>query len=278
MPRIVRSPWVAAALVLTLSGCAALKNLLSQAFVRPTLSFRDAKLGAVSLDSATIDLTFDLENPNGVGLSLAELDYAFFVEGKQVVAGKPPMGVTIPANGKTQLTFPATVKFADIAPVVTTFLTRDTASYRAQGSVGVKTPIGVVSLPLQHEGSFEVPKIPEVAFGTPRIASISLTGATVEFPVKVKNRNSYALPVDGVSGGLSIAGAKVGTLSTGDIGSLSGNGERMLTVPITVRFLQAASAARALQSGSATVRFDGVVRSGQLSVPIEFAQTLSFAR
>ena len=271
----LRSPWLAAAVVLMLSGCATLKSLLAQAFVQPKLTFRDAKLSGMSLDSATIDLTFDLDNPNAIGLSLAELDYAFFVEGKQVVAGKPKQGLTVPANGKTQLTFPATVKFADIAPVVTTFLTKDQAAYKAQGSVGVKTPIGLVRLPLSHEGSFEVPKIPEVAFGTPRF-SLQGFAAKVEFPVTVKNKNSYPLPIQGLVGGILVAGTNVGDVSTGDLGPLAGKGEKQLTVPLTIQLAQAASAVRAMQSGSTTVKFDGQLLSGAGKLPLQFQQRLSF--
>lgn len=278
MLRIVRSPWLLAALALTFTGCATLKSLLAKSFVQPTLTFRDAKVGAVALDQATIHLTFDLENPNPVGLSLAELDYAFFVEGKQVVAGKPPMGLTIPASGRASLTFPTTVKFADIAPVLTTFLTRDTAAYRAQGTVGVKTPIGVVRLPLEHEGSFDVPKLPEVAFGSPRIARLSLTSAVIDLPLKVTNKNGFPLPISGLTGGLSISGARVGTVSTGDLGSLTAKGVRELTLPITVNFLQAASAANAVRSGSGTLTFDGSVKSGATALPLDFSQTVRFTR
>jgi hypothetical protein len=170
------------------------------------------------------------------------------------------------------------VKFADVAPVLTTFLTKDSAAYKAQGTVGVKTPIGVVRLPLQHQGSFEVPKLPQVAFGTPRISSLSFTSAVVELPLKVTNRNSFPLPISSVAGGLSISGSRVGSLSRGDLGALSGKAERELTLPLTVNFLQAATAANALRSGSGTLSFDGAVKSGTASIPLDFSQTVRFTR
>ena len=43
-----------------------------------------------------------------------------------------------------ELVFPANVKFADIVPVVETFLNKDQALFRVQGSVGIDTPIGVI--------------------------------------------------------------------------------------------------------------------------------------
>jgi LEA14-like dessication related protein len=262
-----------------LAGCASMQKMLKNAFQKPRLTFKSARLSKASLSDATVDLVYQLDNPNPLGLSLASIDYAFFVEDKQVVAGTPPKGLNIAAKGKSELVFPANVKFADIAPVVTTFLNKDSARYKAQGSIGVKTPIGVLKFPLEHEGVFEVPKIPQVQFEAPRIANVTLQGATVEFPITVKNRNSFPLPVAGISGGLKVAGANVGNLNTGDLGLLEPGGTRQITLPLTINFLSAASAANALRSGgNAQVKWDGKLVSGGQNVPLDVSQLLNFRR
>jgi LEA14-like dessication related protein len=264
--------------LLTLAGCASLQRMAKNAFKKPTLTFKTARLADVSLADATLHLVYQLDNPNNIGLNLASVDYAFFVEGKQVVAGTPPKGLDIPARGRAELVFPANVRFADIAPVVHTFLTQDTARYKAQGSVGIQTPLGVLRLPLEKEGTFEVPKIPDVRFDTPRITNLTLTGATVEFPLTVTNRNAFPLPVGGISGALKLAGTSVGTLSTGDLGRMDANGTRQLTLPLTIQFARAASAAAALRSGSAQVSLDGRLVSNGQSIPLDITQFLNFKR
>src|SRR5262249_19861629 len=118
------------------AGCAELTKALKSAFQPPSLTFKNVSLANVSLDSATVNLAFQLNNPNPLGPTLSTVSYSFYVEGKQVVAGSPPQGLTIPSSGSRELVFPANVKFADVAPVVQTFLTKDTASYRAEGSIG----------------------------------------------------------------------------------------------------------------------------------------------
>src|SRR3982751_1576585 len=90
-------------LALSQSGCAALSKLLSDAFQQPTFSFKQVQLLDVSLGGATVNLVYTLHNPNPVGLSLAEVDYALFIEGKQLVAGRPPNGLTIPESGQADL-------------------------------------------------------------------------------------------------------------------------------------------------------------------------------
>ena len=264
--------------VLTLSGCAALQNLFKSAFQRPTFTFKTARLGAASFSDATVNLVWAVKNPNPFGLSLASVDYQFFVEGKQVVAGRPPTGLKIAASKTSEVVFPASVKFRDIAPVLETFLNKDTAAYRAQGTVGIQTPIGVLKFPLSRSGSFEVPKPPQVQLAAPRVTQMGISGATVEFPLTVTNRNSFALPISGLAGALKIAGANVGNLSTGDLGTLAARSPRQLTLPLKINFAQAASAAAALRGGTANVSFLGEVLSGSSAVPMSFSQNLTFQK
>ncbi|HZH02837.1 MAG TPA: LEA type 2 family protein, partial [Myxococcaceae bacterium] len=112
---------VALALALSASGCSLFRSLMGSVR-KPSLNFKKASLADASLSGITVNLVYTLSNPNPVALSLQEVDYRFFVEGKQVVAGRPPKGLRIPASGKGEITLPAQVKFADVAPTVQTFL------------------------------------------------------------------------------------------------------------------------------------------------------------
>ena len=270
---------VLAASVSVLSGCAYLQQFLKAAFREPTFTFKNMLLNDVSLGGLNLDTVWDLNNPNNVGVSLAAVDYALFIEGKQVVAGHPENGLQLAANGSSELHFPASIKFQDIADVVQTFLTKDFASWRAEGSLGVQTPIGVLKLPLAKDGQFEVPKLPDIVFGNPRVTSVTFTGATVEFPLTVTNKNTYALPVAGVTGNLAIAGSNVGTLSTGNLGAMEGKGAKQVSLPLTINFLSAAGAVvNAVRGGNAQVSFNAQVQSGPQTLPIKIDQLVSFVR
>lgn len=266
------------ALAVVLPGCAALNGLLKKGFQKPTLTFKTARLREASLGGATVDLVYTLKNPNPIGLSLASIDYTFFVEDKQLVAGKPANGLKLRSSGSSDLVFPASVRFQELAPALGAFLSKDVARYRAQGSVGIKTPLGVLNFPLSREGTFEVPKLPQVSLQPPRISNLSLSGATVEFPLVVVNRNSFPLPLGALTGALNVGGANVGQLTTPDLGLLDASGQRQVTVPLTISFARAASAASALRSGSGTVSFQGNVSSGGVAVPLSFSQATQFLR
>src|SRR3954469_23645333 len=96
----------------TFSGCATLSKL----FKKPTIVFKTARLSSASLSDATVDVVYEVRNPNTFGLSLSQVDYAFFVAGKAVVAGSPRKCLTLKARDSNELVFPANVNFADIVP------------------------------------------------------------------------------------------------------------------------------------------------------------------
>lgn len=270
---------VLVAVALSTSGCAYLAQFLRTAFQQPTLSFKSVSLTDLSLAGLTLDTIWVLNNPNEVGLSLASIEYALDVEGQQVVAGAPPQGLQIAPGSSSELHFPATLRFQDLVAVVDTFLNKDFASYRASGALGVNTPLGVLRLPLATEGQFEVPKVPLVQFGNPRITNVSFAGATVEFPLAVTNRNTYALPVSGLTGSVTLAGSTIGTLSTGTLGSMEGKGVKNLTLPLQVNFLSAVNAAAAIaRGGNVQVQLNAQVQSGGLNLPLSVNQLVNLVR
>jgi LEA14-like dessication related protein len=271
---------VAAALALSvLSGCAYLQKFLSNAFKQPSLVFKNANFTDFSLAGLNLDTVWELNNPNPVGISLASVDYALFIDSKQVVSGAPQNGLQLAANGASQLHFPAGIKFQDLVAVVDTFLNKDTAAWKAEGGLGVQTPIGVLRFPLAADGIFEVPKIPQIAFGNPRISNLTFQGATIEFPLTVTNKNSFPMPIAGVTGNLAVAGSNVGTISTGDLGAMTAKGARQVAIPINVNFFQVAgAAANALKGGQAPVTFNAQVQSGGQALPIKIDQLLTFTR
>jgi len=264
--------------LLFLGGCAALNEVLAASFQKPTLTFQRADLADVSLGGATVNLTYVVENPNPLGLSLAEVSYAFSVEGKQVVAGTPPSGLTLPANGRANLVFPASVKFQELAPALVTFLNKDKANYRAEGSIGIQTPIGILRLPLVKEGTFDVPKLPQVKVGQPQVTGVSFTGAQVNLPLVVTNKNAFALPIGGVDGAIQLGSASVGTVSTGDLGAIDAQGTRQVTLPLRLRFDNAATALTSLVGRPVTLGFRGSLKSGPISLPLDFSQTVTLQK
>ena len=75
-----------------------------------------------------------------------------------------------------------------------------------------------------------------------------------------------------------LSGVRVGEISSGDLGELEAGGTRKINTLLTLDFLRTAAAAQAVRSGAASMAFDGSVASGSLSLPLKWAQTVSFTR
>jgi LEA14-like dessication related protein len=269
---------VAVSSIAVLCGCAFLKQMAASGFQKPSLAFKDATLSDITLAGATVNLVFTVTNPNDAALSLAETDYKLLIEGKQVVAGKPPAGIRIPANGTGEVTLPASLKFADVAGSIADFLRKEQANYSAEGHIGVDTPIGIAALPFQKEGTVPLPKLPDVSLGTPKIGEIGLTSARIDVPLVFNNKNAFALPLGSVSGALRIAGADVGEVGAQPVGRVDPRAAKTVTLPVTVHFSQAMAAARAIREGRAHVAVDGQLAAEGAAVPFHVEHDVEFAQ
>lgn len=262
-----------------LAGCALLRSLVGAAFEKPTLAFKDAQVPSVDFEGAELDLTFLVTNPNSMGLNLAQATYALQIEGKQVLAGAPSRGLVIPAHATTAVTFPARIKWLDIVPALAALFAQDSVRYRASGSVGVDSPIGLITLPLEHEGTFSAPKLPRFEIGAPRIVSISLLGARLSVPLKIANANGFPLPIAGVLGDVSIGGATVGRVALPEQAPVAPGQEATLLIPLDVSFLSAGQAAtQAIKTGVAEVKIDAMLNAAGATLPLKVAKTVELQR
>lgn len=257
-------------------GCSLLQTLCGS-FHQPTLTFDRLELLDVSLTGATLNLHFNLHNDNPVGLKLASLSYNFAVENHPFFSGKPANGLQVRADGVTPLAFPAHVEFKYLAATIQTFLTKDVASYTASGSIGVSTPVGVVTLPLSKSGTFTVPKIPAVSVQAPTLNNISFTGAHLTLPVQIDNgRNFFPIPLGGLSTAVTINGAPAFAPSIPGQSPLGAHEKRVVNLGVDVNFAQAGMAvANALRNRRADIGLNGNLSVGGMTVPVSFRQSFN---
>jgi LEA14-like dessication related protein len=134
----------------------------------------------------------------------------------------------------------------------------------------------MVSLPLAHEGTFAIPKVPEAHFGSPRISGLTFAGGTVELTIVFGNRNRFPLPLGRLTGTVTMAGARVAEVRTEPVGVLPPSGQRAITIPVHVDSAKHYAAGRALQVGEASVSFSGTFESGPATLPIELQEKVRF--
>lgn len=266
--------------LVTTAACASLNRVLEAGqalFEKPTLSFQRANVRDISLEGAALDLVFQMTNPNDVGLDLASVAYNLEVEGKKVVSGAPEAGLKIPAKGSSELTFPAKIKFLDLAQTIEAVLTKEESSYKASGEVGVNTPIGVIALPLATEGRMKNPRLPKLSLQVPRVSNLSFSGARLTLPIKIDNPNAFALPVAGITGAISVAGTAIGNATAGSGATIAAGQAGTVELGVDLSFLSVGTAvATAIRNGGGDVGIDGALAVGGLRLPVKLQDHLSF--
>jgi len=273
-PRALPAALVAAALAgaLGLAGCAGLKDLARAAFQEPKLVFRTATVDALDLEGATVALHVDLENPNGFGLDVARVGWTFDADGTRVASGEMPGGLVIPANGTAPLAIPVRVRWHDVPGIVGLLRRGDDAlPYRVAGHVGVHTPVGVIDLPVSHEGRLPTPRLPTFALEGLRVHGVSLSEVSFEVKVGVKNPNAFPVPGGKLSWTLALGGgAPVAHAEGMTIAPVGPRGSGDIIVPVRLDVASAGRAALDLaRGGEVRVRLSGEAQLAGLPVPFD---------
>lgn len=251
----------------------------SEAVLFPQFKFERVALGPVDFEGATVELVFSADNPTDAEIEVASLDYALLVDGKPAAAVKKSTQATkLAPRSKSEVKLPVEVRFANASSALLALFKRNTASLRTEGSFVVPTPIGPSRGAIAGQDVLALPKLPGVTFGSPRLRSLSITEASFEVPVELVNANTFAVPVGGFSGTISLGGARVGTVALKALGDLAPGEKRKLSLPVTFEVLRFASAANALRTGTGALGFDGSLNAAGLDIPIRWSETVRFAR
>jgi LEA14-like dessication related protein len=271
---------LAVLLSLLASGCAGIQELARSTFEEPKLTFRAASLDALDLEGATVGFRFDLENPNGVGVQLARLGWAVEAEGTRLASGELPGGLAVPARGTAPVTFPVRVRFRDV-PGIASLLTsgKDEIAYRLSGTLGVRTPLGVLDLPVSHSDRLRLPRTPAFAVEGLAVRGVSFSSIGVSVRLRVRNPNAFPLPAGGLDVSLELAGARVARAEATRVQVIPAGASAVVEIPVNVDLGGAGLAASALLTGGdVDVHLTGEADLGGVPLPLDLRARLPARR
>lgn len=258
-------------LLLSLAACAGLQDLARAAFERPRLTFRSAALEALDLEGATVGFRFDVENPNGFGVDLAHVGWGIEVEGTRVATGDLAGGLVVPAKGTAPVTFPVRVRFRDVPGIVSLLGGgKDRIAYRLSGAVGVRTPIGVVDLPMSHTSDLELPALPRFGVEGLAVRSVSFSSIGLALRLRVRNPNGFPLPAGKLDYALAIGGSSVARAEGASLAPVAAGATSILEIPVRVDVTGAGRAATDLARGAEVqVALRGTAELAGLPLPLD---------
>ena len=152
-----RIPVALAAAALTLSAC-------NGAVARPDIELEGVSLGSVGLSGGTLVANIKVHNPNRFTLRANDLRYELFLRKADAQPGDSAWTrfadgtyddtLTVGAGQTRTFPIPVSFSFGQLAGASRQLLGYGRVDYRAQGTVDVRTPIGMREVPFHKTGTF----------------------------------------------------------------------------------------------------------------------------
>lgn len=141
-----------AALILALSALAGACALAGRMrFERPTVELAQVRVTGIGLTGGTLDLLFDVYNPNTYTLQTTRMDVTLALEETPFGDVAMERAVELPREAATQITIPLRFTWEGVGAGARALITRGSVRYRLEGRMLVGTPVGERTVSIARE-------------------------------------------------------------------------------------------------------------------------------
>jgi LEA14-like dessication related protein len=269
--------------MLSVSGCATLQNLIGGAS-KPTAAVTGVHFTNLSLKDVTLVFDVTVTNPYTVPLPLVNLDYALSSQAITILEGQAPIQGSVPALGTKTIAFPTTISFAGVLAVLSNIAPGGVVPYQGVLGLSVNVPaFGPVRIPLEKQGEFPIPAIPQVSLASVTWQNISLTGANALVKIKLGNTNQFPVDLTNFSYSLNLADRDLakGTLANSTHFSPKETQELGISLEVSTTQL-GMTLTRLFQGNASHYRLNGALALGTpfgpLQIPFDVRGQVPFLR
>lgn len=249
---------------LFIGSCATMRQLVQE----PSVQFDSMQLADFSFDDITALFTFNVNNPNAIGIKLSGYDYILAVNDKQFLQGTQDLPITVPAKGAGKVTIPVTVKFAELYKMYQSTRSADEFSYNVVGNVLVNAAISTLKIPFSTSGKLPTVNMPKISLKDIRVNKLSFSGIDLGVVVNIDNPNILGFTLQEFDYNLTLAGKKVANGQNKNAIIIPKKGVGTLDVPIKLNFSSLGSViTKAIRQGEIDY-----VLEGNAAVKTEFGQ------
>jgi LEA14-like dessication related protein len=217
---------------LFIGSCATMRQLVQE----PTVQFDSMELADFSFDDITARFTFNVTNPNAIGIKLSGYNYILGVNEKQFLEGAQNVPVTVPAKGTGTVTIPVTLKFEELYKMYQSTRSADEFSYNVVGNVLVDAAISTLKIPFSTSGKLPTVKMPKISLNDIRVNKLSFSGIDLGVVINIDNPNLLGFTLQEFDYNLTLAGKKVADGKNTNAITIPKKGIGTLDVPITLSF------------------------------------------
>lgn len=150
---VSRFSFPALGLALVVAACATIRSALH--FEEPQIELQQINITGMGLTGGTLDLVFDVYNPNGYRLRSTRLEVGLDLEGTHFGDALIDKPLDLSPENHSQVVMPVRFEWAGVGAAARGLLTRQGLRYGITGAVLLDTPLG--DKRVQLRGSGDVP-------------------------------------------------------------------------------------------------------------------------
>lgn len=135
--------------LLGLGGCA---SLLSGALKEPKVELEKIEISDLGIREMGLKILLKVENPNGLDLTIEDLDYKIFLNEKELATQNTFQKTTVPAGGKSEVVLPMKVATTALWSSALSLLETREMKYRVEGAAHLPW----VKVPFSKSGVLEI--------------------------------------------------------------------------------------------------------------------------
>jgi len=153
---VAKTQAIAVAL-LALTGCATLRSVLN--FQEPQVELQEINITGMGLTGGTLDLVFDVYNPNDYRLRSTRLEMGLDLEGTHFGDALIDRPLDLSPTNHSRVVMPVRFDWAGVGAAARGLLTRQSLNYLVKGAVLLDTPLGEKRVQLSGAGSVPLKKL-----------------------------------------------------------------------------------------------------------------------
>jgi len=137
--------------VLLLAGCATIRSALN--FQEPQVELQEINITGMGLTGGTLDLVFDVYNPNDYRLRSTRLEMGVDLEGTHFGDALIDRPLDLSPTNHSRVVMPVRFEWAGVGAAARGLLTRQELKYVVKGAVLLDTPLGEKRVQLSGSGN-----------------------------------------------------------------------------------------------------------------------------
>jgi LEA14-like dessication related protein len=143
--------------LLALGACATIRSALN--FQEPQIALQQINITGMGLSGGTLDLVFDVYNPNDYRLRSTRLEVGLDLEGAHFGDALIDKPLDLSPTNHSQVVMPVRFEWAGVGAAARGLLTRQALKYGVTGAVLLDTPLGEKRVQLRSSGDVPLKKL-----------------------------------------------------------------------------------------------------------------------